>query len=234
MQGWLLETWDQISFNLIEGQRYKMILNGLSVTIQVALSAAGIGMVLGFIIALMRLSNARLGKWHYMSWFAGVYIEIIRGTPLVLQLLIMNFIILAPYDIPKIFVGIITFGLNSGAYVSEMVRGGILSVDKGQTEAGRSLGLSSWATMRLIIIPQTFKIILPSLTNEFIMLLKETSILGMIAVMDLTKAGDYIRSRTYSAFLPYFIVAAIYLVMVSTLTRVFARVERRLRQGDLH
>ena len=220
--------------NFITGDRYKMVLDGLGVTITVTIFAALIGMVLGCAIALMRLSNLRIGKWYPLRSISSLYVDIIRGTPVVVQLLIMYCVILVPFasTIDSTGTAIITFGLNSAAYVSEMIRGGILSIDKGQTEAGRSLGLTSGLTMRLIVMPQMFKLVLPSLLNEFIMLLKETSIVGYIGLMDLTKAADYIRSRTYSAFMPLLMAAAIYLVIVVGLTRIFARVERRLRQGD--
>ena len=184
-------------------------------------------------IALMRLSNAHIGKWKFLQSISSIYVDVIRGTPVVVQLMIMYYVILTSPDISKLTVSVITFGLNSAAYVSEMVRGGILAVDKGQTEAGRSLGLSASATMLLIVLPQTIKIIIPSLFNEIIMLLKETSVVGFIGYMDLTKAGDFIRSRTYSAFFPLLTVAAVYLIIVTVLTRVFIRVERRLRQGDI-
>ena len=210
-----------------------MLLEGLGVTLQVAIFAALIGMVLGCLLALMRLSNTHIGRWYPARWLASIYVDVVRGTPVVVQLMIMYFVVLLPFkNLDQTAAAILTFGLNSAAYVSEMVRGGILAVDKGQMEAGRSLGLSRGSTMILIILPQMVKITLPSLFNEFVMLLKETSVVGMIGLMDLAKAGDYIRSRTYQAFFPLIIVALIYLVMVVGLTRIFARVERRLRQGD--
>jgi polar amino acid transport system permease protein/polar amino acid transport system substrate-binding protein len=232
IQGWAAAFWDQFKFNLIDGDRYKMLINGLGVTLQIALAAAVIGVVLGCVIALMRLSSARIFRWYWLRSIAQVYVDIIRGTPMVVQLMIMYYIILATYTGSKVAVAILAFGLNSAAYVSEMVRGGILSVDKGQTEAGRSLGLSSSATLLKIVMPQAIKNILPSLFNEFIMLLKETSVVGYIALMDLTKAGDFIGSRTFSRFFPLLAVAAIYLIMVGGLTKVFGRIERRMRQGD--
>lgn len=226
-------VWRQFRMNLIDENRYQMIFLGLGRTILIAVCAALIGVLLGCVIALMRLSNAKIGKWKFLQSISSIYVDVIRGTPVVVQLMIMYYVILTSPNISKITVAIITFGLNSAAYVSEMVRGGILAVDKGQTEAGRSLGLSAGATMMLIVLPQTIKIIIPSLFNEIIMLLKETSVVGFIGLMDLTKAGDFIRSRTYSAFFPLLTVAAVYLIIVSALTRVFNRVERRLRQGDI-
>ncbi|MBQ3079432.1 MAG: amino acid ABC transporter permease [Clostridia bacterium] len=219
--------------NLIEEARYQMILTGLGRTLLIAVCAAVLGVIFGCVLALMRLSNIRIGKWYVLRSISGIYVDIIRGTPVVVQLMIMYYLILVSPNISKVTVAIITFGLNSAAYVSEMVRGGILAVDKGQTEAGRSLGLSAGATMFLIVLPQTIKIIIPSLFNEIIMLLKETSVVGFIGLMDLTKAGDYIRSRTYSAFFPLLTVAVVYLIIVTVFTRVFNRIERRLRQGDL-
>ncbi len=230
---WFQSIGTQFQFNILDGDRYKMLLDGLGVTLTVALSAAVIGMALGCAVALMRLSNARIGRWYFLRWISTIYVDIIRGTPVVVQLMIMYFIILVPFkDLSKTTAAILAFGLNSAAYVSEMVRGGILAVDKGQTEAGRSLGLSGASTMILIVLPQMIKITLPSLFNEFIMLLKETSVVGFIGLMDLTKAGDYIKSRTYEPFFPLLVVAAIYLVMVLGLTKVFTRIEGRLRQGD--
>ena len=221
-------VWRQFRINLIEESRYKMIFTGLQRTLVIAFCAAALGVLLGCLIALMRLS-----KLKFLNAVSSVYVDIIRGTPVVVQLMIMYYVILTSPNISKVTVAIITFGLNSGAYVSEMVRGGILAVDKGQTEAGRSLGLSASATMLLIVLPQTIKIIIPSLFNEIVALLKETSVVGFIGLMDLTKAGDFIRSRTYSAFFPLLAVAAVYLVLVTVLTRVFNMIERRMRQGDL-
>jgi len=226
-------VWRQFRMNLIEENRYQMILTGLGRTLLIAVSSAVIGVLVGCVIALMRLSNAHIGKWKFLQSISSIYVDVIRGTPVVVQLMIMYYVILTSPDISKLTVSVITFGLNSAAYVSEMVRGGILAVDKGQTEAGRSLGLSASATMLLIVLPQTIKIIIPSLFNEIIMLLKETSVVGFIGYMDLTKAGDFIRSRTYSAFFPLLTVAAVYLIIVTVLTRVFNRVERRLRQSDI-
>ncbi len=229
---WLDNLWAQIDFNLIQGERYKMILEGLGVTLRVSIIAAMIGFFLGTVLALMRLSNLRIGKWYPLRSLASIYVDVIRGTPVVVQLYIMYFIIMLNVS-NKVLVGFITFGLNSAAYVSEIIRSGILAVDKGQTEAGRSLGLSSFMTLRLIVLPQMIKIALPSLLNEIIALLKETSVLGMIGLMDLAKSGDFIRSRTYSPSVPLFTVALIYLAMVTILSNVFRKVEGRLRASDL-
>ena len=168
----------------------------------------------------------------FFSGFAKFYIDVIRGTPLLLQVLIINFGIFGTIRIDKVIVGVIACGLNSAAYVAEIIRGGIMSVDHGQTEAGRSLGFSYIQTMRNIILPQAMKSALPSLCNEFIALIKETSILSYIALTELTKAGDYIRSRTYSAFTPYIISGLLYLGLTLILTKLIGKMERRLRQSD--
>lgn len=216
--------------NLLVGDRYLMLLKGLGVTLVIAAGASVIGSLLGTLVALMRLSNKKIGKKTYpLRTIARVYVDIIRGTPVVVQLMMMYYVILTSPNISKEVVAIISFGVNSGAYVSEMVRSGIMSVEKGQAEAGRSLGLSAGQTMRRIILPQSVQIILPNLFNEFIMLLKETSVVGFIGLMDLTKAGDFIRSRTYSAFFPLLAVAIIYFLIVNVLTRLFTSVERRWR-----
>lgn len=226
---WFSDLWQQFDFNIIQGDRYKMLLQGLGTNLVITLFAALIGVLLGSLIALMRLSRIRP-----LKSLAKLYADIIRGTPVVVQLLIMWFVILVNTPVNKTTAAILAFGLNSAAYVSEIVRGGILSIDKGQTEAGRSLGLSGAATMLLIVIPQAVKNVFPTLLNEFIMLLKETSVVGFIGLMDLTKAGDYIRSRTFSAFFPLLTVAAIYLILVMGLSQIFSRIERRLRQSDNH
>jgi His/Glu/Gln/Arg/opine family amino acid ABC transporter permease subunit len=188
-----------------------------------------LGIVLGFLSALLNLSKHRLVRLP-----ATLYISVIRGTPMVLQLMIIYFAILTSPSLPKVFIAIIAFGINSGAYVSEIFRAGVLSVVHGQTEAGRSLGLGATQTMRLIVLPQAIKNALPSLGNEFILLLKETSIVGYIGMVDLTKAGDLIRARTYSPFIPLVIVAVVYLAIVLTLSRLLTILERRLRRGDSH
>jgi His/Glu/Gln/Arg/opine family amino acid ABC transporter permease subunit len=233
IQAWYASISKDFYQNLIYADRYKFLLNGLRETLTITLFAAIFGAVLGCVIALMRLSETKIGKWHFLNTFASAYVDVIRGTPAVVQLMILYFIILT-YVREKTMLAIIAFSLNSAAYVSEMVRGGILAVDAGQTEAGRSLGLSKAATMWLIIMPQAFKIVLPSLFNELIMLLKETAIVGIIGHMDLAKSADYIRSLTFSPFFPLISMALVYYLIVSILTRVFARLERRLRQGDQH
>lgn len=216
--------------NLLVGDRYLMLLNGLGTTLVIALGAALIGIVLGTVIAFMRLSVWRpFGQVYPFRALSSLYVDVIRGTPVVVQLMIMYYVILSATGLSRQVISIISFGLNSASYVSEMVRGGILAIDKGQSEAGRSLGLSRLQTLFLIVLPQSVEIILPTLFNEFIMLLKETSVVGFIGLMDLTKAGDFIRSRTYSAFFPLITVAVIYFVLITVLTRLFGALERSLR-----
>lgn len=210
-----------------------MLLSGLGTTLIIALGAAVIGTVLGTVIALMRISTWKPFKRVYpLRALASVYVDLIRGTPVVVQLMIMYYIILASTSLSRELIALISFGVNSAAYVSEMVRSGILAIDKGQTEAGRSLGMSHLQTLVLIVLPQSIQVILPNLFNEFIMLLKETSVVGFIGLMDLTKAGDFIRSRTYSAFFPLITVAFIYFTLITLLTRVFTSVEKKLRMRD--
>ena len=219
--------------NLLYNDRWQGYLKGLGVTLEVSFFAALLGIVLGVILALMRLSDIKLfGKYNPLKRVAGWYIAVIRGTPMLLQVLIINFGIFGSIALDRVIIGVIACGLNSAAYVAEIVRGGILSVDKGQTEAGRSLGLSGWQAMRLIVLPQALKTALPSLCNEFIALIKETSILSYIALTELTKAADYIRSKTYSAFTPYIISGLLYLIVVGVLTKLIGNLERRLRKGD--
>lgn len=228
INGWFASVGEQFYKNFIQDDRWELYLEGLTNTLIVAAGAAVLGVLLGVVLALMRLSKVGI-----LRGIATLYVDIIRGTPVVLQLLIMYFIVMLSYRGPATVVAILTFGLNSGAYVSEMVRGGILAVDKGQTEAGRSLGLSSASTMVLIVLPQMFKIVLPSLLNEFITLLKETAVVGYIGLRDLTKAGDQVRGVTFSPYMPLLVVAAIYLLIVSLLTYVFNRIERKVRASDL-
>ena len=203
--------------DFIESDRYLYLLRGLGNTLLIAALAVILGIVLGFLVAIIRSTHDKHGGLNILNFICKVYLTIWRGTPTMVQLLIMYYIILVALD-NKILVAVIAFGLNSAAYVAEIVRSGIMSVDEGQFEAGRSLGLNYTQTMRLIILPQAFKNVLPALANEFITLLKETSISGYIAIPDLTKGGDIIRSQTYDAFLPLFGVAVIYLVLVMILT----------------
>ena len=217
----------EIYRNVIMEGRWLSYLKGLGVTLEVSFLAALVGVVLGTVLALMKLS-----KSSWLSKPASAYIHLIRSTPLLLQVLIINFGIFAAVNVDKIIVGVIACGLNSAAYVAELIRGGIESVDKGQTEAGRSLGLNGWQTMRLIVLPQALKTALPSLCNEFIVLIKETSVLAYIALTDLTKAADYIRSRTFSPFTSYIVSALLYLVVISIFTKLVGKLEMWLRRSD--
>lgn len=214
--------------NFIDSSRWLQLVNGLKVTLLVSLFAVLIGTVLGVLFALMRLSKSKV-----ISNIAGIYVDVIRGTPMVVQLMIFYFVLLGPHtSLNKTMIGAIAFGCNSGAYVAEIVRGGILSINAGQHEAGRSLGLTEWMTMRKIILPQAFKNILPSLGNELIVLIKETSVLGYIGVVDLARAGEQIRARTLDAFMPLLAVAVVYYVIVKLMSYLLSILERRLRESD--
>ncbi len=236
----------EIYMNIIYQDRWRQYLKGLGVTLEVSFYAILVGLVLGTLLAILRLPQVQQmntkGKGFLpnlgatvvraLSKFAGLYINIMRGTPLLLQVLIINFGIFGSVRMDKVIIGVIACGLNSAAYVAEIVRGGIMSVEKGQTEAGRSLGLSGVRTMAFIILPQAAKSALPAMCNEFISLIKETSILSYIALTELTKAGDYIRSRTFSAFTPYIVSGMLYLIVVLTLTWLIGKLERRLRSSE--
>lgn len=218
--------------NLLSHDRWLLYLRGLGVTLEVSLFALLLGMFLGTLVALVRIPKFKNVGMRALQRVASVYVSVIRGTPMVLQILIINFGIFATANVSKVLVGIIACGLNSAAYVSEIVRGAVLSVDKGQVEAGRSLGLSNTQTTLHIVFPQALKIALPTLCNEFIVLVKETSVLSYIALMELTKAGDYIRSKTYSAFTPYIITGVLYLIVTGVLSKLLSKLEKRLRQSD--
>lgn len=223
---------DDFYLNFIKEDRWKYLTNGLATTLQIAFFSVIIGVILGFIVAIIRTTHDQTGRFKFLNFICKIYLTVIRGTPVVIQLLIIYFVIFGKVDINKVVAAVIAFGFNSGAYVAEIVRSGIMSIDYGQLEAGRSLGFSYAKTMWLIILPQAFKNVLPALGNEFIVLLKETSISGYIALEDLTKGGDVIRSRTYSPFLPYIAVALIYLVVVMGLSKLLNILERRLRESD--
>lgn len=218
--------------NFIDDNRYMYLVEGLGVTLLVTLFAVLIGIALGFLVAIIRSTYDKTGKLKFLNIICNLYLTIIRGTPAMVQLLIMYYVIFASTSLDKVVVAILTFGINSGAYVAEIVRSGIMSIDNGQFEAGRSLGFSYGKTMWYIILPQAFKNVLPALANEFIVLLKETSICGYIGLMDLTRGGDIIRSRTYEAFLPLIAVALIYLALVMILTHFVKLLERRLRSSE--
>ena len=218
--------------NFIVDNRWRYITDGLWVTIRVTFFAALIGIAIGFIVAIIRSTRDKTGRLKFPDFICKVYLTIIRGTPVVVQLLMIYFVVFGSTKIDKVFVAIVAFGLNSGAYVAEIVRSGIMSIDEGQFEAGRSLGFNYVQTMVYIIVPQAFKNILPALANEFIVLLKETSVAGYIALQDLTKGGDIIRGRTFDALMPILAVAIIYLIMVMGMTAGVTRLERRLRNSD--
>ena len=218
--------------NFIDDNRWRYITDGLKITLLVTVFAVLIGVVLGFLIAMVRTTHDKTGKLKILNAICKVYLTVIRGTPVVVQLMIIYFIIFGSVDISKVVVAIVAFGINSGAYVAEIFRSGIMSIDNGQFEAGRSLGFNYAQTMMYIVMPQAFKNVLPTLCNEFISLLKETSVSGYIALQDLTKGGDIIRSRTYDAFMPLIAVALIYLAMVMIFTKLVSLLERRLRNSD--
>ena len=218
--------------NFIDYYRWRYITDGLKITLLVTVFAVLIGVVLGFLIAIVRTTHDKTGKLKILNAICKVYLTVIRGTPVVVQLMIIYFIIFGSVDISKVVVAIVAFGINSGAYVAEIFRSGIMSIDNGQFEAGRSLGFNYAQTMMYIVMPQAFKNVLPTLCNEFISLLKETSVSGYIALQDLTKGGDIIRSRTYDAFMPLIAVALIYLAMVMIFTKLVSLLERRLRNSD--
>ena len=218
--------------NFIEKDRWQYLLTGLENTLLITIFAVLIGVAIGFLVAIIRASHDKNGSLKVLNFICRVYLTVIRGTPTMLQLMITYYIIFASVNVSKIFVAVCAFGINSGAYVAEIVRSGIMSIDQGQFEAGRSLGFNYVQTMRLIILPQAFKNVLPALGNEMIVLLKETSISGYVGTMDLTKGGDIIRSTTYEAYLPLFGVAAIYLVIVMLMTAGVNRLERKLRTNE--
>lgn len=216
---------------LIKTNGYKLLLKGLWTTIYIALGAIIIGIILGSIFALMKMTEVSKGRKTILSRIASLYISILRGTPVVVQLLIVYMIIFKSHY--AIVAAIITFGINSSAYVAEIIRAGIMAVDNGQMEGGLSLGFNYVQTMRYIIAPQAIKNALPALGNEFIALIKETSIVGYVAIQDLTKAADFIISRTYDTFLPLIVIAIIYFVIIMILTKLLQVMERRLRQSDI-
>jgi His/Glu/Gln/Arg/opine family amino acid ABC transporter permease subunit len=219
--------------SFIEKNRYKYIVTGLENTLLITVFAVLVGIVLGTLVALIRVSHQNNPKkLRVLNAIASIYLTVIRGTPMVVQLLIMWYIVFQSINVDPIFAAILAFGINSGAYVAEVIRSGIQSVDKGQVEAGRSLGLSQRDTMVKIVFPQALKNVLPAIGNEFIALLKETSVAGYIAIQDLTKGGDTIRSNTYDPYTSLMTVALIYLLIVMGLTALLGKLERRLHKSD--
>lgn len=223
---------EEFILNFITDNRWKYLADGLKLTLTVTFFALILGVVLGLFVAIVRSTYDKTAKLKVVNFICNIYITVIRGTPVVVQLMIIYYIIFASVDISKTVVAVLAFGLNSGAYVAEIFRSGIMSIDQGQFEAGRSLGFNYTKTMVHIIMPQAFKNVLPALGNEFITLLKETSVAGYLALQDLTKAGDIIRSRTFSPVMPLLAVALIYLVMVMIFSKLVNMLERRLRNSD--
>ena len=214
--------------SLIYQDRYLYIIEGLKNTIIMALFATIIGIILGIIIAIIKDNNEKNGKFPILNWIFNVYINVIRGTPVLLQLMIIYYVIFKSVEINGVIVGIIAFGLNSSAYVAEIIKAGIKSVNKGQLEASRALGFNYSQSMKYVIMPQAIRNILPALGNEFITLLKETSVASYIGIVELTKASDIIASRTYDYFFPLIIIALIYLTMTLGLSKLVKAMERKL------
>ena len=242
-QAYFKDFADEFKLNFIDGDKWEWLVDGLKNTLLITFFAVLLGIAIGVVIAIVRSTYdknkttlKKKGGLGYilLSLFNAicqVYLTVIRGTPVVVQLLIMYFIIFAS-STNGTMIAVVAFGINSGAYVAEIFRSGIMAVDNGQFEAGRSLGFNYIQTMIYIVIPQMFKVVLPTLCNEFIVLLKETSVAGYVGIADLTKAGDLIRGRTFSAFMPLMAVALIYLVIVMLFTWLVGKLERRLRNSD--
>ena len=218
---------DSIYDTLISGQRWLLLLQGLGVTIYIAIVAIILGTILGAVFALFKIS-----KNPVLRIVAEIYTTVIRGIPLATQLMIFYFVVFAPLGLDRVLVATLAYGINSGAYCTEIFRAGIQGVDSGQMEAGRSLGLNYWQTLTMIIFPQAAKAVLPTYTSEFIVLIKETSVASFIAVMDLTKAGDMIRYATYNAWIPLLSCALIYLCLTLGLTKLFSILEKRMAKSD--
>ena len=241
MQEWMASMKARFILNLVKDNRWKYLTNGLTVTLKVTFFSVLLGILIGMVVASIRATRDKtketmrpgIGKaiLVFFDWICRAYLTVIRGTPIVVQLMISYYIIFASSN-NKVLIAILAFGINSGAYVAEIMRSGIMSIDEGQTEAGRSLGLNYVQTMIFIVLPQAFKNILPALANEFIVLLKETSVSGYVALQDLTKGGDIIRGRTYDAFFPLLAVAGIYLVLVMFFSWLVSLLERRLRKSE--
>ena len=237
MEKWFAKLGQDFTQTFIDGNRWQSLLKGLGITLELTLFALIIGSVLGVIVAVIRsyhdqMAHNGTGKLlNFLDKLCRLYLTVIRGTPMMVQLLIMYFVIMAS-STNTLLVATLSFGINSGAYVAEIIRGGIMAIDQGQMEAGRSLGLSYVQTMWHIIIPQALKSVLPALANEFISLLKETSVACYVAVNDLTKGGEIIRSMTYIQAMPLLIVALLYLTMVIFFTKMVSKLERRLRNGE--
>ena len=241
LPAWLARLKDQFYINFIAEDRYMYLVRGLWMTLKITFFAVLLGIALGVVAAIIRSTHDKtvadmrpgLGRaiLKILNAIVSLYLTVIRGTPVVVQLMITYYIIFAS-STNTLLAAVLAFGINSGAYVAEIIRSGIMSIDNGQFEAGRSLGLNYIQTMTYIIIPQAIKNVLPALANEFIVLIKETSVSGYVGIMDLTRGGDVIRSRTFVAFMPLLAVAGIYLVIVVIFSRLVAVMERRLRNSE--
>lgn len=229
---WFNAWLDKLYNTFIVADRYKALIGGLEKTLIITFGALIIGVIIGTIVAIAKVLTEDKPYLGFVSVICNIYLTVIRGTPVVVQLLISFFIIFVTAK-DGTLVAMLTFGINSGAYVAEVIRSGIMAIDKGQMEAGRSLGLSQYLTMKEIIMPQAFKNILPAIGNEMIALLKETSVAGYVAVVDLTKAGNQIKNTTYDQVNPILLVALVYLIIVLVMTKLLSIMERRLRRSDI-
>lgn len=227
MPAWVVDLLNRLNSTFVVDGRWQWFVSGLGYTLLISLFSVLLGLVIGILMALMRLSKSKI-----LRAFSGIYIDIIRGTPTMVQLLIIYFVIFANVHIDKWVVGFIAFGINSGAYIAEIVRGGILSVNIGQTEAGRSLGMTHKQTMASIVMPQAMKNILPALGNEFVVLIKETAVIGMIANIDLVGAARKVQSLTYDYLIPLLSIAVIYYVVIKIISTLLSKVEKGMRKAD--
>lgn len=227
MPAWVVDLLNRLNSTFVVHGRWQWFVSGLGYTLLISLFSVLLGLVIGILMALMRLSKSKI-----LRAVSGIYIDIIRGTPTMVQLLIIYFVIFANVHIDKWVVGFIAFGINSGAYIAEIVRGGILSVNIGQTEAGRSLGMTHKQTMASIVMPQAMKNILPALGNEFVVLIKETAVIGMIANIDLVGAARKVQSLTYDYLIPLLSIAVIYYVVIKIISTLLSKVEKGMRKAD--
>ena len=227
MPAWVVDLLNRLNSTFVVDGRWQWFVSGLGYTLLITLFSVLLGLVIGILMALMRLSKSKI-----LRAVSGIYIDIIRGTPTMVQLLIIYFVIFANVHIDKWVVGFIAFGINSGAYIAEIVRGGILSVNIGQTEAGRSLGMTHKQTMASIVMPQAMKNILPALGNEFVVLIKETAVIGMIANIDLVGAARKVQSLTYDYLIPLLSIAVIYYVVIKIISTLLSKVEKGMRKAD--
>ena len=227
MPAWVVDLLNRLNSTFVVDGRWQWFVSGLGYTLLISLFSVLLGLVIGILMALMRLSKSKI-----LRAVSGIYIDTIRGTPTMVQLLIIYFVIFANVHIDKWVVGFIAFGINSGAYIAEIVRGGILSVNIGQTEAGRSLGMTHKQTMASIVMPQAMKNILPALGNEFVVLIKETAVIGMIANIDLVGAARKVQSLTYDYLIPLLSIAVIYYVVIKIISTLLSKVEKGMRKAD--